>query len=75
MIMIMVMYALIAFICIALGLIVLKREVSRGERIEDDAVSDLVIFSIFWIIWIPLKILLEIFMLIVSILNSFVRSK
>lgn len=73
--MIMVMYALIAVICIALGLMVLKREVSRGERIDDDAVSDLVIFSIFWIIWIPLKILLEIFMLIVSILNSFVRSK
>lgn len=75
MIMFMVMYALIAVICIALGLVVLKREVSRGERIEDDAVSDLVIFSIFWIIWIPLKISLGIFMIIVSTLNSFVHSK
>lgn len=73
--MIMVTYALIAVIYMVLGLILLKRKVSRGDRIEDDAVPDLIIFSIFWIIYIPLKILLEIFMLIVSILNSFVHSK
>lgn len=73
--MIMVMYALIAVIYMVLGLILLKRKVSRGDRIEDDAVPDLIIFSIFWIVYIPLKILLEIFLIIAYILNSFVHSK
>lgn len=73
--MIMVMYALIAVMYMVLGLILLKRKVSRGDRIEDDAVPDLIIFSIFWIVYIPLKILLEIFLIIAYILNSFVHSK